>query len=261
MRQKIKNWLNLNKPRYATSMGWCDWQIKIKKEKPLQFWLQETFPDFIRDCRRKFTFPFRKTKEWVLHRTVYHSHWVRTGLKPGYHDCDEIMLHTSFSLLVDFVETELGWRTAYYDENFKHLKPSWFRYKFRLFFPTLRFPEAGVATLDDFIKCDIADAGIGYIESYKEIKELYLWWKNIRPNRVDPYELSGWNKVSDEKSKIAKSMGLSGVLATIGLKIDDDIENREDIALENSHLIDSFYKNEDQEMLIRLVRVRSYLYY
>jgi len=43
---------------------------------------------------------------WVKYRTMkkHNFHIVDTGLNPGYHDSDEILLHSSMAVLVDYVE-------------------------------------------------------------------------------------------------------------------------------------------------------------
>jgi hypothetical protein len=51
-----------------------------------------------------------EAKWWVLHRLVpkHRYHVVNTGLRPGYHDIDERILHASMALLCDYVEAEGG---------------------------------------------------------------------------------------------------------------------------------------------------------
>lgn len=45
---------------------------------------------------------------WLIDRTISRHHIVHTGLKPGWHDVDELMFHACFALLGRFVEQELG---------------------------------------------------------------------------------------------------------------------------------------------------------
>jgi hypothetical protein len=45
---------------------------------------------------------------YIIHRTVFRHHIVKTTLKPGFYDIDDVMFHACFALLGRFVENELG---------------------------------------------------------------------------------------------------------------------------------------------------------
>jgi hypothetical protein len=49
-------------------------------------------------------------RAWLRCRTFpkYRHHVVDTGLRPGWHDCDELMLHACMALLCRYVEWECG---------------------------------------------------------------------------------------------------------------------------------------------------------
>jgi len=67
--------------------------------------LQEFIEDRIWDIKRVFN----DMKYWISHRTYDKYHVVRTGLPVGYSDVVEKMLHTNFTMLVDFIEVEKAW--------------------------------------------------------------------------------------------------------------------------------------------------------
>ena len=121
---------------------------------------------------------FRKLKDvkrWFQHRLhpSYRYHIVNTGLKPNYYDIDTRMLHACFSLLVEYVETELPSMSS--DKN---LSPR----------------EAGLQHLDWAINYNNnieADAhewdrmNESQVNAAKITKELYLWWKDEYPTYED----------------------------------------------------------------------------
>jgi len=101
-------------------------------------------------------------------------HIVKTGLKPGWHDTDERILHANFQLLVDYIESELAWLE--YSMNYeKYGNIGWFRrWRFK------RNKEMGLTHLnweinlpDDFDGRQAASA--------KEKLALYKWWTEERP--------------------------------------------------------------------------------
>lgn len=88
-------------------------------------------------------------------------------------------------------------------------------------------------------------------ESAKEILELYTWWTEIYPNRPDPYDVSGWNKYCEDKDKRG-----------IGFMETDPLEDKEEIRkiLDKSAEIEKQYHDEEEQMLIRLIKLRGSLW-
>jgi len=66
-------------------------------------WFQNTVGKY-----RDFLLWIDSVYYWVKYRFVNKHHIVDTGLKPGYHDVDELIFHACFQLLGRFVEDELG---------------------------------------------------------------------------------------------------------------------------------------------------------
>jgi hypothetical protein len=56
------------------------------------------------------------------YRFINRIHIVKTNLKPGWHDVDEVMFHACFSLLGRFVEKELGIATVDYTLEYGHYR-------------------------------------------------------------------------------------------------------------------------------------------
>ena len=59
---------------------------------------------------------------WIHHRFIFRHHIVRTDLRPGWCDVDEVMFCACFALLGRFVEHELGIATVDYALEYGHYR-------------------------------------------------------------------------------------------------------------------------------------------
>ena len=65
-----------------------------------------------------FFYPtYDNVKYWIKYRTTDKYHVVKTGLKPGYYECDTRILHVNFNMLKDFVEVESAWTYYIWNKN------------------------------------------------------------------------------------------------------------------------------------------------
>lgn len=188
-----------------------------RKNHKLAFFLTDTL-DAIQNI---IYFPldvYETVKCYINNRFVNKIHYLDTKLARGtYYDLDTRILYGVFESFVDFIECEKAWmNVAFDDEKRKH-------------FPSNgRSPNDGIEhllweinlpnqeeTFEGESKMNQSQA-----EFAKEQYELYNWWKNVRPTRIDPWE---------EKNE-------------------DPLE------------IELSYTNEDTEMLIRLIKIRNSLW-
>jgi hypothetical protein len=169
-----------------------------------------------------------------------------------------------FNELRDFVEVELAWwHIAWSDsaEKKKYRAPFWATGWFR--WRTWRCPQAGLDNLawqktctnKDYTPEDHPDYGKLTHQAYAamEIEALYKWWTEVYPNRPDPHDAGGWSAYCEQR----RASG-TGFL---------DFEDRSEEELEQSRLaldatqaVEDKYNQEDEEMLIRLIRVRNSLW-
>jgi hypothetical protein len=94
----------------------------------------------------------------------------------------------------------------------------------------------------------------GQAERAKEIKELYIWWTTVYPNRPDPYEASGWTAAC-EASRIANGGKLNW-----GQEKDPILKKSSDKAHKLLQKIEASYEKEDEVMMIRLIKIRNALW-
>lgn len=132
---------------------------------------------------------FRNAKYYILHRWVWRSHLypIRDIEKGEYYDIDEKLFLTVFSMLVDYVEIEVAQLAKISATDYSH--------------PDIVAYTRATWT-DRWINRDKWNErlGLAHLEwemtleskfsnqalAAKEIRELYLWYKHIRPKRFDP---------------------------------------------------------------------------
>jgi hypothetical protein len=168
-------------------------------------------------------------KHWTEFGIAHKHHVVHTGLPPGWVGTNTKILHVNFNLLKDFVECELASLWHYVNPitwtiNHKHPLPIWKR-----FFNRFRSKEYGILYLEWEVQSSTA-----YLEDSKEILSLYKWWTEERPNRLSP-----WKEYDD--ALLTASPSESKKLSKKAQKLEEA------------------YHTEDTKMLIRLMKIRSYL--
>jgi hypothetical protein len=162
---------------------------------------------------------------------------VKTNLT-GNPDKDTILLHSCFSLLSDFVEIEEGWLGLIADKAEKDKIP-WYmtleRYR-KKHARRLGLKYLGYKLLPN------NDISPEYARSIREIIKLYEWWKDIRPNRSDPYD--------DLRFETFYHMKFEEMLND-----EDYIELCREVDKKSSK-----YYQEDTKMLVRLMNIRQFLW-
>jgi hypothetical protein len=87
----------------------------------------------------------------------------------------------------------------------------------------------------------------------QEILDLYTWWTQVYRNRPEPMEASGWSAYCD-----AARLANDGRL--FGSKKTPELEKMSKIAMKKLHKIEADYEKEDEQMMIRLIKVRHGLW-
>lgn len=195
--------------------------------------ISEDILDKIQDI---LSFPYDKYEDITIfiHNVKAKSNVLYSPeLKLGkYYDLDEKILFCCFHALVDFIEIELASLEIEYSEDKKLWKNG-------------RSPELGVKHLKWEMSLVYNEENFGILpndKSYgkpipqaiiaKEKLELYNWWINIRPKRIDPFE--GFNFYLEK--------------------------NYCSIKYDIIHAMETNYKKEDKKMLKKLISIREYLW-
>lgn len=198
----------LNKPAAATFDEWNDWHQTAKKKYPIIYFVTETLPKTIRiTWGRLVWWPLQRYYWAIIHRfhPKHRYHVVNSGLEPGYHDPDTLILYSCMNMLKHFVEVgapHVEWSATEYHQH-----------------------------------------------GWEEMQAIYKWWNNYL-TREDTFP---------ETPKIE---GLTGESFILGHKYDhlpEMIAFREAVSKhyeECEQLI-----QQEEEMLIRLMKIRRLLWY
>ena len=213
-----------------------EWEAMVKKEYPVRYFVVETIPSALKTFRNKVWYD---PMAWIIARTISKSHVLKIkSLKPGYPDETTIMLHANFQILANFVEKRLS------QTNF-----SWWRDRKPSYLPEMvwdkvrwyaRCPEAGKDHLRELT------SDVMYSTAYADMKDLYWWWTEMYPRRLDEW--------ADEKIWGEDATNSS---AFMSVKVPGTSHRSTDVANE----LEKYYEDEDQEMLERLVKIRSSLWF
>jgi hypothetical protein len=159
---------------------------------------------------------------WAIrYRTYKKFHIVKLDLKPGYHDIDQRLVHANFCLLVQYVEKE---------KPFEHI--DW-------------------------------DSDDGHKNAAKEIKELYKWWKEVYPNYDKHNPLFADDVKCPEHDSKVYTVDEDGDPLTY---VWEDKPGQEEIkrkfkeACLASHEYEKKQEEEIEANLIRLIKIRGYLW-
>ena len=251
-----------------TSDGWHEWENEAKRYHPVRYWIAEEGLGYLQDF---VTWPVRKiydAKYYINNRWVTRTHSLTAhprDIKPGqWQDVGNRFLPCLFNELVEYVEVELAWWHIAWDEEARKKFKSpfwatgWFRWR------TWRCPEAGLENLEwqrnlrwqeNEVGADHKELGKLTPQAIKaqEILELYKWWKEVYPNRPDPHEASGWSDYCDAKRDLNDGR-------LFGSKETPELRKQGDRALKLSQKIEQQYEDEDEKMMIRLIKIRNGLW-
>lgn len=265
---KFADWIRgTEKGGSKTGLEWRQWKKASKEKHPVRYWIAEEGLDQLQD----FIFwPIDKLyaiKYWIVNRYVSKTHALTSNLKKGqYHEFDTRMLHCLFDELVNFVEIEQAWsHILWNDEAHRMFKVPWYaKGWFRT--RTWRDPEAGISYLTWASKLTSKeDYGLEpgdpnynkptpQAEIAIETLVLYHWWKDIRPARPDPHDESGWTELCNRRRS-----NVDADMWWIEDQTDDEkLETRSSLDICNK--LEEQYDKEDEDMMIRLIKIRRGLW-
>ncbi len=266
---KFADWVR-GKPKLSagTSDQWHEWENEAKRYHPVRYWIAEEALDAIQNF---IWWPVDKiydVKYYINNRWVTRTHSLTAhprDIKPGqWQDVGNRFLPCLFNELVDFVEIEQAWSHIAWgskEDKAKYKAPFWSTGWFR--WRTWRCPQAGLDHLDwamtltntDWCGPDHPEYGkpTGQAIRAKEIKELYIWWKEVYPKRPDPHDASGWSDYCEAKRVLNDGRLFGG-------KDTPELKKQGDKALKLSQKIEKQYEKEDTEMMIRLIKARDSLW-
>jgi hypothetical protein len=266
---KFADWLRgTAKPQVGTGKEWRLWKEAAKETHPVRFWIVEEGLDYLQNVVNWPMDRIHDVRYYINNRWITRSHALTAharDIRPGdWCDVGNRFLPCLFNELVNFVEVEQAWHHVMWDKAArKRFAVPWHRRVLR--FRTWRCPEAGLAYLDWAGSLTISeDWGVepGSKEygqptrqavAAREIKDLYTWWKEVYPARPDIHDASGWTAYCEMRREKGYEI----------LDFEDKTEAEAEqcrTALDKTQEIEKAYNDEDEAMMIRLIRVRDSLW-
>ncbi len=266
---KFADWIRgTTKGGAKTAEGWDEWEKRAKAAYPIRWWIAEEGLDILQKIVYWPTDKLYAIKYYINNRWVTRTHSLTAhsrDIKPGqWQDVGNRFLPCLFNELQDFVEVELAWwhiAWADKDEKSKYNAPFWATGWFR--WRTWRCPQAGLDNLkwqSELVwqpeECEEGSPNVGkptyQAEKALEILALYKWWTEVYRNRPDPHDASGWSEYCDRKREQGGHF--------LAEPKDPELRAFGDTALMKTREIEEAYEKEDEEMLIRLIKIRGSLW-
>lgn len=270
---KFADWVRgTPKLKAGTAEEWDDWERKAQGFSKVRFWLAEEGLDYL----QKFVFyipdKLRNVKYYINNRWVARTHALTANsrdIRPGtWRDVGNRFLPCLFNELQDFVEIELAWwHLVWADETErKKYKAPWWNFGWWNLH-RWRCPQAGLDNLEwqrnlrwkeDEVGSDSPNLGKPTPQAIaaQEILDLYKWWTEVYRNRPEPMEASGWSAYCDA----CRDENGPGVMAMLKEPKSKALKKQGDKAHKMLQKIEAQYEKEDEEMMIRLIKVRNSLW-
>jgi hypothetical protein len=266
---KFADWLRgTAKLKAGTGKEWRLWKEVAKESHPVRYWIVEEGLDYLQNFVNWPLDRMHDVRYYINNRWITRSHALTAharDIRPGdWCDVGNRFLPCLFNELVDFVEVEQAWHHVMWDEEArKKFAVPWHRRFLR--FRTWRCPDAGIEhllwasglKLDEHMGTDKGSEDYGkpthQALAAQEILALYRWWREVYPNRPDVHDASGWSAYCEmRRNKGYDFLDLED-------KTDDEAAQCK-TALEKSNEIEKAYDDEDEAMMIRLIKIRDSLW-
>jgi len=269
---KFADWLRgTPKLKMGTGKEWRLWKEAAKETHPIRYWIVEEGLDYLQNFVNWPADKLNDIRYYINNRWVSHTHCLTAhprDIPPGeWRDVGNRFLPCMFNELVDFVEIEQAWHHCIWDDETKkkYQVPWWQRNWFTRWGTQWRCPDAGVEYLvwasglkiDESLGVNKGEEGYGeptqQAKSAQEILALYRWWKIERPKRPDPHDAGGWTEYCAQRRRDGADF------FDFEDRTPEEAEQSR-VALDRTREIEEAQEREDEEMMIRLIKVRHGLW-
>ena len=241
--EALRKRFGIDKPKWAGLGEWDEIDARIRREHPVGWFFTEKLPDFIEAVYEFVTAPYYNTRYYIRNRFYRKTHVLRTDCPVGeYRDTDERLLTAMANAIIDYVEIELAYKHMWCGSD--EVENAQWR--------NGRCPELGLKYLEWEMELDNPELGLytradSQAKSAREVKAIYDW-ANARPLRPDPMDVSGWSEFCAKYPNMWRKQ--------------ETPEQAEEsaVALKKLREIEAQYEQEDEDMLIRIVKVRKSLW-
>lgn len=278
---KLADWIRgTAKPASATGEGWSAWRKLARSSHPFRYWLADDALHFVQTVVYWPADRLNDLRYYINNRWVTHSHSLTAhsrDIKPGdWCDVGNRFLPCLFNELVNYIEVEKAWMQCCWgqkENQAKYNMPWWRNHWWARWGKEWRCPQAGLDHLAWEMNLTFNEEWIDKNDpnynkpthqaiAAKEQYDLYMWWTQERPKRPDAYDASGWSELCERRREAArKELGADKDDFMLGLNDRTDEERAESRrVLDLSTEIENKYSQEDEEMMIRLIKIRNSLW-
>lgn len=273
---KFAQWLRKKagiplQPPAATLEEWEEIHKKAREANKVVDWIIEEVLDRVQNF---LWWPYDAANEvryYICNRWIDRCHLIDTKLQPGrFYEADTRLFHGIFQSVVDFVEINKAHMTLM--SRVWSGKKVPLKYRFSLLrWGRLRSRELGLEHLNWESKLDDPTSefydehmygqpidcsdGVTVVctqaHAARELIAIYTWWKDVRPNRPDAYEVSGWSAWCDEHRKAGNRWGSP--------KTPEEEQKVRNMLKENAR-IEQQYEDEDDLMIARVMKIRRHMW-
>lgn len=217
------------------------------KKKPLLYKIKQFWDDNFCDYRHRFIgFKWiRDLKYWFKYTFISPINVLKIKTLPRgpWRDRDEIMLHSNFQILTDFVEKECSNKC------------------FKLILLDIDKEMESFKNDEEDFKNKMKESFVEQNRVTQEIKDLYDWWKVKRQLRIknEPFnseDYPGEDIITEEDPIVARDEYGDPTLFIMNWKPDEARKAYYD----KQNAYEEMSEKEDEEMLIRLMKIRKCLW-
>ena len=258
LRKKV---FKVKKPRALGWGQWDKWDADLKKARPIAFFFTETLPEWV-EWIPKHSIEYVDNVRCWCSNYAGNTHGLQSTLSKGkWHEFEKRVLYSNFDSFVDFIECEEAWNhIAWSDkEQSAPYKLPWHkRHWLTRWGKPWRCAQAGI----DHLKWEMTlqEDGVYSHQAISAVEKmtLYTWWKDIRPARGSEWDESGFQAFWDAMDL---KYGGHGEWLCFGSKSLTAAESKmyDELSAKNEEL-EKQHEEEDTEMLIRLMKIRSALW-
>lgn len=256
----------------GSSKQWKEWRATAEAAHPIRYWFTEEVLDKVQNIiwwpiDQLHTVKYYINNRWVTqtHALAAHPRDIPRG---EWREYGTRILPCLFNELVNFVEIDQAAMNIIWDVEArkKYNAPWWSFGWFRI--RTWRSKESGLeylnwaASLTNEEWLGPKDAHLAepthQAKAAMEIISLYHWWTEVRPNRLEPYDASGWTALCEQWRLKSADNDLLGFLDIDNETLEENLTTTK--ALDICRELEEKYEAEDTEMLIRLIKIRDHLW-
>jgi hypothetical protein len=259
----LRHKLGVNKPAALPFGQWAVWEKDLRSRRPVTYFLTETLPDWLEKPGDWLVDPIDNAIYYIRRRFIIRSHLIDTKLSKGkYHSADQKMLYGMFNELVDFIEIEKAWMCVRWEdkEHQKKYNIPWGYSNWYLRWKPWRSVQAGL----DHLKWEMGlDDHTDQSQAQQAAEQLllYTWWKEIRSKRndMDSWEESGLREFCDQMDK-KYGTNSWGVFAARKNSMTPAEQATYQQLSDLMNATEQRWEQEDEDMMIRLIKIRRGLW-